>query len=202
MAPTNLRLMTLPPEDVQVDDYAKKSVAAGSRRFEWSTVEQAFLDQAPALYRFLRARTRNSADAEDLVQQVFFKVFQGHSAFVGSRDSLAGWFFRIARNASIDWVRRRRSESSWEDLISTGLVFSSPDRSPEDAVLLHEQLEMLADAVATLSAEQQDLLHLRYAAGLTLVEIASILDITDVAARQRLRRILTQLRGMTNDPTR
>lgn len=50
------------------------------------------------IYRFLRSRTPTPQDAEDLVQQVFFKAYRSRSGFRGDEAARVAWLFRIARN--------------------------------------------------------------------------------------------------------
>ncbi len=164
-------------------------------------LERVFLDRMDHLYRFLRSRTRDVTVAEDLTQQVFVKALLGHPSFRGDDDALVSWLFRIARNESATWLRRRTRETSWDALAEVGFNPADTGDSPEATALTAERRRELAAVLATLSPEQRELLDLRFAADLPLVQIAGILGISANATRQRYHRTLRQLKGLIDDPT-
>lgn len=182
---------------------------AGLRDVSWpamnvATVDQlerVFLERMDHLYRFLRSRTRDAVVAEDLTQQVFVKALLGHPSFRGDDDALVSWLFRIARNESATWLRRGTREVSWEILADTGFDPVDPGESPESTALTGERRRELAAVLATLSPEQRELISLRFAAGLSLVQIAGLLGLSETAVRQRFHRAMKHLRGVIDDPT-
>lgn len=164
-------------------------------------LERVFLDRLDRLYGFLRARIHDDQLAEDLCQQVFLKARQAQDSLRGDTDEvMVSWLFRIARNESTNLMRRRAWETSWEAMGPAAPQLVDPGELPDAAVLRAERELTVATLLDRLTAEQRDLLDLRFAAGLSLVQIADILGISDVAARQRLRRTLAQLRGEIDDP--
>lgn len=162
-------------------------------------LERVFLRRIDHLYSFLRSRVRNHYLAEDLVQQVFLRAHQGIGSFRGDDEVMVSWLFQIARNESATALGRVRYHASWEDLVAGGLDPPDEEHSPEQLALRAEQRREVDRLLAHLTTQQVELLHLRYAAGLTAVQIASVLHITDVAARQRLHRALRQLKGIIDD---
>lgn len=159
-----------------------------------------YLIHVDRLYRFLRTRTNTTEDAEDLAQQVFLKAFQALPRFEGSGASFIAWLFRIARNETANWYRSKHPTSTpWQELAAQGIELPSTDEGPESAAIRAERLRGLVKLLATLSREQQELLQLRYAADLPIRRIAEILDISDVATRQRLHRTLSRLKEAAHD---
>lgn len=164
-------------------------------------LERVFLDRLDHLYNFLRLWLRDDYLAEDLTQQVFLNACQARDRFRGDDDAMVGWLFRIARNEAMNVARRRGRETSWDAMGSTAPQLVDPGELPDAAALRSEQRREVAELLDQLSPDQRELLHLRFAAGLSLVQIAGTLGISDVAARQRLRRTLAQLKGAIDDPT-
>lgn len=160
---------------------------------------RVFLDRLDHLYAFLLARLGDDQLAEDLCQQVFLRACQARGEFRGDDGVMVGWLFRIARNESTTLLRRRGRETSWEAMGSAAPQPVDPEERPETAALHAERRREIGALLDRLSPGQRELLDLHYAAGLTLVQIAAVLGITDVAARQRLRRTLIQLRGEIDD---
>lgn len=164
-------------------------------------LERVFLLRLDHLFNFLRGWLRDDHLAEDVTQQVFLRACQARGRFRGDDDALVGWLFRIARNEAITLARRRDRETSWEGLGEGAPQPVDPDDPPDVAALRAEQRREVAALLDGLTPDQRELLHLRFAAGLTLVQIAGTLGISDVAARQRLRRTLASLKGAIDDPT-
>ena len=164
-------------------------------------LERVFLDRLDHLYNFLRGWLRDDHLAEDLTQQVFLNACQARDRFRGDDDAMVGWLFRIARNEATNAARQRGRETSWEAMGTAAPRPVDPGERPDAAAMRTEQQREVAALLGPLTPDQRELLHLRFAAGLTLVQIAGTLGISDVAARQRLRRILAQLKGAIDDPT-
>lgn len=164
-------------------------------------LERVFLERLDHLYNFLRVWLRDDHLAEDVTQQVFLKACQARDRFRGDDDAMVGWLFRIARNEAINVSRLRGRETSWDAMGAGAPEPVDPGEPPDVAALRSEERREVADLLSRLSPDQRELLHLRFGAGLSLVQIAGTLGISDVAARQRLRRTLAQLKGAIDDPT-
>ena len=164
-------------------------------------LERVFLARLDHLYNFLRGWLRDDHLAEDLTQQVFLNACQARDRFRGDDDAMVGWLFRIARNEALNASRLRGRETSWDAMGAAAPQPVDPSDLPDAAALRSEQRREVAALLAGLRPEQRELLHLRFVAGLSLVQIAGTLGISDVAARQRFRRTLAQLKGAIDDPT-
>ena len=132
-----------------------------------------------SVYRYLRARTHNDADALDLAAETFERAFTGLNRF-RRRDG--------ARNAAIDAHRRHRPTV---DLAGAdahlGRVALEADRRDQASV------EIL-DLVGRLPSDQQDALLLRYAGGLTAKEIGFVIGKREGAVQKQIERGLAALR--------
>jgi len=169
--------------------------------------EQAFatiLDRYSAqVYRLARAITGNPQDAEEVVQDVFFTIFQKIGSFEG-RSAFSTWLYRITVNAAMMKVRRREVTVE-EDLERWLPVFDATGHhlqpvedwsaDPEKALLQHERREVLRQALADLPEEYRVVVALRDLQGLSSEEVAEILGLTVAAVKSRLHRGRLALRG-------
>ncbi len=161
--------------------------------------EQAFSRLSGRYRRELQAhcfRMMGSAeDSEDLVQETFLRAWQNHASFRGR--SYRAWLYRIATNACIDALkRRRRRPAIADDPEAGGLVerIRGTDAEPLAAVVDRETVELaFSAAVQHLPPRQRAVLVLRAVLGWSAKDAASQLDSSVASvnsALQRARRTL------------
>jgi RNA polymerase sigma-70 factor (ECF subfamily) len=123
------------------------------------------------IYRYVAIRVRRREDAEDLTQLVFERIVASLPRYRHRGRPFAAWAFRIARNAVIDHARRERSHEplDGERLETVG------DGGPEALSLRGEQMRELRAAMEELTADQQEAIALRFAAGLSAEEAAKVM---------------------------
>ena len=139
---------------------------------EEALFEETYRAYGPALYRFCLAQMGRPADAEDVLQEVFCKRLYRAPAFE-TPEHERRWLFRVAVNQCRDALRqhRRAAEPLPEDL-----------PAPEGAEL------GLWELVKALPEKQREVVHLHYAEGWSVEEIARILGTTVPAVKMRLLR--------------
>ncbi len=142
------------------------------------------------IYRYLRAHLRNDEDAADLTQQVFFQIWMKIGTYQPERGSLTTWVFHIAHHRLVDSYRAARSTIACEPL--TELTLSRYD--PEEVVIAAELLTWLQSLLDALPEEERELLALRFAARLSLAQIAAVIGKSEEATRKQLARLLQRLR--------
>jgi RNA polymerase sigma factor (sigma-70 family) len=147
------------------------------------------------VHRYVRVRIVDRAACEDVTSDVFLTALSKLDAFRGS-GSFAAWLFRIAQNAVRDQQRIRPATPFAEEALA---ALVDPDPEPDEQALRGERLQLLRSLVAELSGEQQELLALRYGAGLRAGEIGELLGKTPVAVRVALHRVLNDLRRRYTD---
>ncbi len=186
-------------DDVGTREAAERQVGQHEQLATVDDFAEFYTSHLTVIYRFLRARTPTAQDAEDLAQTVFFKAYRALGGFRGDESARVAWLFRIARNETTSWYRRRRDEPVAIDAIfGEGREAAGPGPGPEAWALLDEERRMLARLVGRLSEDDQEVIQLRFAAGLTSVQIANVLGCSAGAARQRLHRAIDRLRGWSD----
>jgi RNA polymerase sigma-70 factor (ECF subfamily) len=140
------------------------------------------------LYHYCYHRTNNVRDAEDLTSQIFLAAME---AFPRYRQDghFAAWLFTIARNKVVDHYRRAADLSLDEAVLPP--AHSDLTGEAESS----QQRESLLRAVRDLGEEEQELIRLRYAAGLSFPEIGRALHKSEEAAKKMLYRLLERLKS-------
>ncbi len=148
------------------------------------------------IYRLAAGITRNSADAEDICQEVFLSVLRNIHTFE-RRAALGSWIYRIATNAALMKVRGRPSVSltSWEEELPQfrpdgGHQIAATDwpKNPEESLLDEETRAVLQEALAALPPEYRTVVLLRDVEDLSADETAEALGISVAAVKSRLHR--------------
>lgn len=133
--------------------------------------ERIYIEFKDKVARYVRGKIVNEHDAEDVVSDVFVKVFNGLSDFDENKASLSTWIFTITRNAVIDYFRAsKRLCELPEELCS--------EDDTEQKLINAEMLERLADALERLNERERDIIILHYYSGRTLKDIAQIMSIS------------------------
>lgn len=140
------------------------------------------------IYRYLYSRVGSAADAEDLTAQVFTEALEGLRRY-REQGSFAAWLFTIARRRAADHHRRQRSHVPLDE----ALDHPADDGDPLANLVQDEALGRLATLVAQLDEEQQELLRLRFAGGLTYGEIGAMVGRSEAAVKMAVHRLLRRL---------
>ena len=111
----------------------------------------------------------------------------------------APWFYRVARNRSIDVIRQRRREVMPDEPAVFEFMLGPSDDSPSDSIVERSQAERVRAALRQLPEEQHTLIELAYFGGLTQSQMAQRLDIPIGTIKTRVRNGLRQLRETPDD---
>ena len=125
----------------------------------------------------------NRDDAEDLTIEAFGKAFNNISNY--SADfAFSTWLFKIATNNSIDFIRKKRLQttsldqtSKTDDGETTPISVQDHSPDPEQAVIKEQRAQKIRDAIEQLSPKYRSLIELRYLDELSYEEIAEKLDL-------------------------
>jgi RNA polymerase sigma-70 factor (ECF subfamily) len=146
----------------------------------------------------------NYEDAVDLSQDVFLKAYSGLGSY-RPQYPFPAWLFRIARNAAIDEIRKRRLVTVSLDAPveledgSVGREVESPGLDPEDAYLGVEFADRVSAAIDELPEKYREAIILRHAADLSYDEIAEALELPLGTVKTRIFRARDALRRSLGD---
>lgn len=177
-------------------DFSLEALQAGDR------VEFARLVEANSgkIYRLALRMLGSPQDAEDILQDTFLKAYRNIKTF-GGRSSLSTWLYRIATNEVLMFLRRKRIEAiSLDQPLETMDGEIEPLQIidwcclPEKELLSTEARQRLDEAVDQLSPGMKMVFVLRDIEGLSTLETARALDLSEEAVKTRLSRARMKLR--------
>lgn len=144
--------------------------------------------------------TGNRTEAEDVVQEVFARVWREAATFDRSRGSAAAWIVTFTRNRSIDIVRSRGRRVRHEDAQSAEepVVTEVPD-TPEAEVGDAQRASAVRRALDLLRPEQREVVELAYFGGLSHSEIAERLRQPLGTVKTRIAQSVKRLRDELGD---
>lgn len=145
----------------------------------------------PRVYAYVAYRLGRTQDAEDVVSEVFFKVVRHMGEFAGQGEgAFAAWLFQIARNAIADFYRRNGKVIEAWDALDHLHDNATP---PEGLVVQSEDEQLMRHLIGTLSPRRQQVILLKFFAGLRNHEIAVILNLDARSVASHLYRGLEEL---------
>lgn len=170
------------------------SVAAGDRRALASVYDRT----SAKLYGVCVRITRDHSAAEDILQQVYIKVWDKAGRFERDLASPITWLCAIARNTAIDWVRKHGAARP--SLSDPDATEASEAMSAIEALSEYESRTAIFDCLEALPPNQQKAIRLAFFDGSSHSELAHILKVPLGTTKSWIRRGLLQLRGcLQND---
>ena len=138
----------------------------------------------------------NSEDAEEAAQDAFLALWRGIDRF-RQESSLSTWIYRLATNACIDTLRRRKKQSGSVSLDDEELFVDAVDTSPQpqETVEHREAQKLLQEGLSALPEEYRNILLLREVEGLSYSEISETLELELGTVKSRISRGRTLLRN-------
>ena len=161
-----------------------------ARRGDKAAANQLIESFYERIYAFLRRLAANDADAADLTQRTFARVWQALPTFAG-RSSFSSWLHGIAHHVYVDWRRANhrtepRSDEWWS-------ICASHEPAPDEIAARTDLAAQLFTCVDALDADVRDTIHLHYYQELTLQETADALGVATSTVKYRLRQALAEL---------
>jgi RNA polymerase sigma factor (sigma-70 family) len=165
------------------------------------------------LVNFIRRRVSEPADAEDVLQDVFFRLVEANRLLMPI-DHVTAWLFRVARNRIIDLVRKKTPErfsdllvaAEDDELLHLEELLPSPEAGPEAAYARRVLLEELERAVLELPEEQRTVFVAHELDGRSFKEIAEEtgVSVNTLLSRKHsaIRRLRARLRTMYEEFTK
>jgi len=128
------------------------------------------------VYSLILRMVRNSAAAEDLVQETFLRIWNRMQAFDQERGALGPWVLTVARNRAIDYLRSADARMSAAALELDQLEHPGKFCNFEDRALSLDRARRLKDAFEKLTTHQKTVVELVYYEGLSQTEMAERLQ--------------------------
>jgi len=142
------------------------------------------------VYRHIYYRVGNTADAEDLTQQVFIKAWQAISRYKKTASPFLAWLIKISHNLVIDFYRSKKSDA----YIDFDTVATKPETDPAHLAEAQFRQQEIRQAIHKLRGDQQQVILMRFIEDFSYTEIAAALGKSEGAIRVILHRGLAKLK--------
>ena len=156
------------------------------------------------MYNAILGLVQNFEDAEDLVQDVFIKVFENIQQFKGDA-SLGTWMYRIAVTLSLDFIRKKKRKKragavlSWLGVGEKESLDVAEFNHPGVIAENREQAAILFKAIEQLPDNQKSAFVLQKVEGLSVQEIAGVLNSSEGAVESLLSRAKANLKKLLRE---
>ena len=189
------------------DEGSEQELVARARRGDESALSRLLLRHSRPLRALLEPRIpprfRRRFDIDDVLSLAYVRVWSAIGCFDGKDGrSFAVWLRRIAENTLLDAIKfheaikRDRTREETRGGCGSVALWAAVARGggPSSVAALRELEGIVRTAVASLKKEYQEVIHMRYYAGLTAGEVASRLGVTEGAVFMRIKRAVERLR--------
>ncbi len=188
----NLNSTLSPEQEAALED---QRLVSGLQAAEESAYETLIARFQKPVYNLAWRLLNDPADANDVVQEVFLKIFRSVNTFRGD-SSLRTWVYRIAVNESHNrrrWLfRHKRGETGLEDGFDDGDTHEKPlmdsGQSPFDFTMNREAQVLMEEALAAINPVFRASLVLREIEDMSYEEIAEILEVSIGTVKSRIMR--------------
>ena len=151
-------------------------------------LESVIVREQDMLFRFAYMRVGSRADAEDIVQDVFLKLFRSSENLKSVRN-VKHYLIRSISNACRDFHRRRQDTLPLE---------KADKESVQDDLKMYEEYLRITALARTLPPEQREVLYMKCIDGLKFREISDILDISEATVKSRYRYAIQGIQKQLN----
>lgn len=162
-------------------------IAEGDR----DAYRQFFDGHYTALVFFAHSFTGNITDAEDIVQEVFLKLWTKREA-LRAQGNLRAFCYTMVKNASLDYIRRQDTRTARQEEIA--YLAEQDAQFLETAVLYEELLQLLIKEIDTLPEKYRTVITMIFIDGLSYAEIGNRLQLPEATVRKQKERGLHLLK--------
>ena len=152
-------------------------------------LESVIVREQDMLFRFAYMRVGSRADAEDIVQDVFLKLFRSSESLSSVRN-VKHYLIRSISNACKDFHRRK------QDILP--LEKAEREMVSDDDLKMYEEYLRITAFARTLPPEQREVLYMKCIDGLKFREISDILDIPEATVKSRYRYAIQAIQNQLN----
>ncbi len=154
--------------------------------------EQAYIDLADSIFRYIYFRVFDRDIAKDLTQETFYKVWD-YLAKGKDIENIKAFTYRTAHNIIVNHIRGIKPSISIDELDET-IGFEIADTSQEDSKQQAQDIASILDSFKILKDADAEIMKLRYIDDLSIQEIAEITSSTENSISVKIHRLLEKLR--------
>ena len=179
----------------------EQELVSQARAGDTAAFEQLMLDNQDRVYTLCLRMTGDREDALDLAQETFLNAWRGLSSFQGN-SSFSTWVYRLASNACIDFLRKRKRRQQGEAPLSLDddeaplPQPADPRGTPEDELERRELRRAVERGLQALPEHHRQVLIMRELSGLSYQEIGAVLNLDLGTVKSRIARARMALKNI------
>ena len=179
----------------------EQELVSQARAGDTTAFEQLRLDNQDRVYTLCLRMTGDREDALDLAQETFLNAWRGLSSFQGN-SSFSTWVYRLASNACIDFLRKRKRRQQGEAPLSLDDEEAplpqpaDPRGTPEDELERRELRRAVERGLQALPEHHRQVLIMRELSGLSYQEIGAVLNLDLGTVKSRIARARMALKNI------
>lgn len=172
-------------------EIADQNLASRIKQDDKKAFQELFEKYAPRIYNFSFSYLKNEDDTEELVQNVFLKIWEKRD-LLNTSQNIKAFIFKIAVNTIYDFIRRKNIESAFLDYAR--LNYTTNENYTWHSVIFEEMQQNLNTLLAQMPEQQQKIFRLSKLEGLSNDEIAIKMNLSKRTVENHLYRALTFLK--------
>ncbi|MDX1612875.1 MAG: sigma-70 family RNA polymerase sigma factor [Candidatus Promineifilaceae bacterium] len=167
----------------------ERSLLAGVQRLDPEALNQTHETYYPVIYRYIVMKVGNHHAAEDLTSEVFVRLLSAVRDQRAPQNTLRGWLFRVASIVVADYHRQRYRDRDvdWRSVDERSYM------DPRQQTAKKEQVEALHEALTELTDNQQEVIALRFGAGMAIRDVAMTMNKSEGAVKMLQARAVAAL---------
>jgi len=174
---------------------ASKNTKRGAldRRHKEAMLTSCFNQYFDKIAHYIYVRLGDKAEAEDLASEVFLKAYNALDSFKQRGSPMQAWLFRIAHNLLVDH-HRKRSKMKMVQVDDNHQIVDKQDTM--ESALVNIEYERVIQSLDKLTAEQRQVIELRFFGELTSEEVGNVMNKSSGAVRQMQSHAIKRLKQL------
>ena len=168
----------------------EQSLIRRAQQHDEMALTQLYEENFDRIYRYIVLKIGDRTEAEDMTQQVFLNVLKSISSYKWQGMPFTSWLYRIAHNQIVDHLRKK----SRRTMVPLDESIPAIGGDPEHLAVRRVEIEELTIAAKKLTAAQQEVISLRFAAELSVAEVASVMGKSEGAVKALQHSAIIALR--------
>ena len=144
------------------------------------------------LYNYVLKMISDRMPAEDIIQNVFLKLFENMNS-IKNKDSINFWLFRSARNEVCIYFRNKKTRKDQFNVEDIDTLEIDSGSNLAELLEIKETAQLITNALDKLPPEQKEVFILREYSGFSYIEIASLLELDEALVKSRLYKTRQKL---------
>lgn len=157
--------------------------------FDISQKEQIYKDYYNKVNSYVRYKIASGSDVDDVVSDVFLKVYSKIDTFDENKSSLSTWIYHITQNTIIDYYRKRKVFVEIPESLSI---------QEDDELINEDSLNKLVDGLQELDDKERRVIILHYYEDMKLKDIADKMNLSYIYVKVLHKKALMKLKKFVN----